>query len=77
MIGLRFLMFSFKIALVFLAFRAEKERGNRDHPCKTTAEKELTRYEDTFLITFTVSFLKHRKLNAQFITYLVDIVLML
>ena len=64
-----FLMFSFKIALVFLAFRAEKERGNRDHPCKTTAEKQLTRHEDTFLITFAASFLKHRKLNAQFITH--------
>ena len=61
-----FLMFSFKIALVFLAFRAEKER---DHPCKTTAEKQLTRNEDTFLITFAASFLKHRKLNAQFITH--------
>ena len=62
-------MFSFKIALVFLAFRAEKERGNRDHPCKTTAEEQLTRNEDAFLITFAANFLKQRKLNAQFITH--------
>ena len=62
---MRFLMFSFKIALVFLE---KEERGNRDHPCKTTSEEQLTRHEDTFLITFAASFLKHRKLNAQFIT---------
>ena len=62
-------MFSFKIALVFLAFRAEKERGNRDHPCKTTAEEQLPRNKDTFLITFAASFLKARKLNTQFITH--------
>ena len=30
-------MFSFKIALVFLAFRAEKERDNRDHPCENNS----------------------------------------
>ena len=38
-------------------------------PVKTTAEEQLTRHEDTFLITFAASFLKHRKLNAQFITH--------
>ena len=38
---------------------------------KTTAEDELTRYEDTFLITFAASFLKHRKLNAQFVWFLI------
>ena len=32
-------MFSFKIALVFLAFGAEKERGNRDHPCKNDSRR--------------------------------------
>lgn len=40
-------------------------------PVKTTAEDELTRYEDTFVITFAASFLKHRKLNAQFFWFLI------
>ena len=38
---------------------------------KTTAEEELIRYEDTFLITFAASFLKHGKLNAQFVWFLI------
>ena len=32
-------MFSFKIALVFLAFPAEKERDNRDHPCENNIRR--------------------------------------
>ena len=64
-------MFNFKIAFNWCSshFEQRKKEEIEIIPVKTTAEKQLTRHEDTFLITFAASFLKHRKLNAQFITH--------
>ena len=61
-------MFSSKLLWCSSHFEPRKKEEIEIIPVKTTAEEQLTRNEDTFLITFTVSFLKHRKLNAQFIT---------
>ena len=52
-------------------FEPRKKEEIEIIPVKTTVDEELTRYEDTFVITFAASFLKHRKLNAQFFWFLI------
>ena len=62
-------MFSSKLLWCSSHFEPRKKEEIEILSVKTTSEEQLLRNDDTFLITFAASFLKHRKLNAQFITH--------